>query len=57
MWRWWYYCVKCDVVLGIFYFIVFDNGVIFKEFWCIVDVKDDLLWGLFYYSGVVVVVG
>lgn len=43
--------MKRDTVPGTFYFTVLDNGVTSREFWRIVDVKDDLSWGLFYYSG------
>ncbi|KAK4356137.1 hypothetical protein RND71_025108 [Anisodus tanguticus] len=30
---------------------VLDNGVVSNEFWTIVDVSDDLSWGLFHYHG------
>lgn len=57
VWRRRHYRVKRDVVPGTFYFTVLDNGVISKEFWRIVDVKDDLSWGLFYYSGAAAAAG
>jgi hypothetical protein len=49
--------VKRDVVPGTFYFTVLDNGVTSREFWRIVDVKEDLSWGLFYYSGAAAAAG
>lgn len=57
LWRRRHYRVKRDIVPGTFYFTVLDNGVISKEFWRIVDVKDDLSWGLFYYSGAAAAAG
>jgi len=51
VWRRRHYRVRRDKTPGTFYFTVLDNGVISKEFWRIVDVTDDLSWGLFYYSG------
>eukprot|EP00951_Prasinocladus_malaysianus_P004102 scaffold28990_cov32-Prasinocladus_malaysianus.AAC.1 len=42
---------------GTYNFTVLDNGVISAEYWRIVDVPDDLSWGLFYYSGAASVVG
>lgn len=57
VWRRRHYRVKRDIVPGTFYFTVLDNGVISKEFWRIVYVKDDLSWGLFYYSGAAAAAG
>ncbi|KAG0631809.1 hypothetical protein M758_1G280700 [Ceratodon purpureus] len=57
LWRRRHYRVKRDIVPGTFYFTVLDNGVISKEFWRIVDVKEDLSWGLFYYSGAAAAAG
>ncbi|KAJ8644389.1 hypothetical protein MRB53_006137 [Persea americana] len=51
VWRRRRYRVRRDKVPGTFYFSVLDNGVVSKEFWTIVDVCDDLSWGLFYYAG------
>lgn len=51
VWRRRRYRVRRDKVPGTFYFSVLDNGVVSKEFWTIVDVCDDLSWGLFHYSG------
>ncbi|WMV26329.1 hypothetical protein MTR67_019714, partial [Solanum verrucosum] len=38
-------------------FCVLDNGVVSNEFWTIVDVSDDLSWGLFHYHGAARVAG
>ncbi|KAJ7297031.1 hypothetical protein O6H91_15G056100 [Diphasiastrum complanatum] len=57
VWRRRHYRVKRGEIPGTFYFSVLDNGVVSKEFWRIVDVTDDLSWGLFYYSGAAEVVG
>lgn len=57
LWRRRHYRVKRDIVPGTFYFTVLDNGVTSREFWRIVDVKDDLSWGLFYYSGAAAAAG
>jgi hypothetical protein len=46
--------VKKGKIYGTFYFSVLDNGVISNEFWTIVDVANDLSWGLFHYNGVAV---
>ncbi|GKE90461.1 violaxanthin de-epoxidase, chloroplastic [Tanacetum coccineum] len=35
----------------------FDNGVVSNEYWMIVDVSEDLSWGLFHYSGAARVAG
>lgn len=51
VWRRRRYRVRRASVPGTFHFSVLDNGVISKEFWTIVDVCDDLSWGLFHYSG------
>ncbi|KAK1281733.1 hypothetical protein QJS10_CPB22g00912 [Acorus calamus] len=51
LWRRRKYRVKRAGVAGTFYFTVLDNGVVSKEFWTIVDVCDDLSWGLFHYKG------
>lgn len=57
VWRRRRYLVKRGKIFVIFRFSVLDNGVVLNEFWIIVDVFDDLSWGLFYYNGVVCVVG
>lgn len=51
VWRRRRYRVKRGRVPGTFYFSVLDNGVVSNEFWTIVDVADDLSWGLFHYHG------
>ncbi|VVA31561.1 PREDICTED: violaxanthin [Prunus dulcis] len=51
VWRRRKYRVKRSKIPGTFNFSVLDNGVISNEFWTVVDVPDDLSWGLFYYSG------
>ena len=51
VWRRRRYRVKRGKVPGTFYFSVLDNGVVSNEFWTIVDVPDDLSWGLFHYNG------
>lgn len=51
VWRRRKYRVKRGKVYGTFYFSVLDNGVISNEFWTIVDVANDLSWGLFHYHG------
>ncbi|KAM1659466.1 hypothetical protein FF1_002573 [Malus domestica] len=51
VWRRRKYRVKRSKIPGTFNFSVLDNGVVSNEFWTIVDVADDLSWGLFYYSG------
>lgn len=51
VWRRRKYRVKRAKMPGTFYFSVLDNGVVSNEFWTIVDVSDDLSWGLFHYSG------
>lgn len=51
IWRRRRYRVKRGAIPGTFIFSVLDNGVVSEEFWRIVDVTDDLSWGLFYYSG------
>lgn len=42
---------------GTFQFSVLDNGVVSIESWTIVDVSDDLSWGLFHYHGAARVAG
>ncbi|KAA0045901.1 violaxanthin de-epoxidase [Cucumis melo var. makuwa] len=51
VWRRRRYRVKRGKIAGTFLFSVFDNGVVANEFWSIVDVCDDLSWGLFHYNG------
>ena len=51
------YRVRRGKVPGTFYFSVLDNGVVSNEFWTIVDVSDNLSWGLFYYHGAARVAG
>ncbi|XAR73271.1 Violaxanthin de-epoxidase, partial [Bertholletia excelsa] len=57
VWRRRKYRVKRAKIPGTFYFSVLDNGVVSKEFWTIVDVSDDLGWGLFHYHGAARVAG
>ncbi|KAJ7956930.1 violaxanthin de-epoxidase-related [Quillaja saponaria] len=57
VWRRRKYRVKRGKIPGTFYFSVLDNGVVSNEFWTIVDVSDDLGWGLFHYSGAARVAG
>ncbi|KAK3411561.1 hypothetical protein EUGRSUZ_I00312 [Eucalyptus grandis] len=57
VWRRRRYRVKRGKIPGTFYFSVLDNGVVSNEFWTIVDVSDDLSWGLFHYSGAARVAG
>lgn len=57
VWRRRKYRVKRANIPGTFYFSVLDNGVVSKEFWTIVDVCDNLSWGLFHYSGAARVAG
>ncbi|XP_023007352.1 violaxanthin de-epoxidase, chloroplastic [Cucurbita maxima] len=51
VWRRRRYRVKRGQTAGTFLFSVLDNGVVSNEFWSIVDVCDDLSWGLFHYKG------
>ncbi|MED6213896.1 hypothetical protein PIB30_097796 [Stylosanthes scabra] len=51
VWRRRRYRVKRGKVPGTFHFSVLDNGVVSNEYWTIVDVADDLSWGLFHYHG------
>ncbi|KFK32859.1 hypothetical protein AALP_AA6G296200 [Arabis alpina] len=51
------YSVKRGKVPATFRFSVLDNGVVSNEFWTIVDVSDDLSWGLFHYNGAARVAG
>ncbi|KAF8377212.1 hypothetical protein HHK36_030585 [Tetracentron sinense] len=57
VWRRRRYRVKRSKIPGTFYFSVLDNGVVSNEFWTIVDVSNDLSWGLFHYSGAARVAG
>ncbi|KAH0693664.1 hypothetical protein KY285_020761 [Solanum tuberosum] len=57
VWRRRKYRVKRGKATGTFHFSVLDNGVVSNEFWTIVDVSDDLSWGLFHYHGVARVAG
>ncbi|KAL2521407.1 violaxanthin de-epoxidase-related [Forsythia ovata] len=57
IWRRRKYRVKRGKTPGTFYFSVLDNGVVSNEFWTIVDVADDLGWGLFHYHGAARVAG
>ncbi|KAI4310713.1 hypothetical protein MLD38_035667 [Melastoma candidum] len=57
VWRRRKYRVKRGKIPGTFNFSVLDNGVVSNEFWTIVDVSDDLGWGLFHYSGAARVAG
>ena len=50
-WRGRHYRVKRDAQPGRFVFSVLDNGVTSLEHWAVVDVADDLSWGLFAYNG------
>lgn len=57
VWRRRRYRVKRGPVPGKFFFSVLDNGVVSNESWTIVDVSDDLSWGLFHYHGAASVAG
>ncbi|CAM8953752.1 unnamed protein product [Rhodiola kirilowii] len=57
VWRRRRYRVKRGITPATFNFSVLDNGVISNEFWTIVDVTDDLSWGLFHYHGAARVAG
>ncbi|XP_010416941.1 PREDICTED: uncharacterized protein LOC104702728 [Camelina sativa] len=57
VWRRRRYSVKRGKVPATFRFSVLDNGVVSNEFWTIVDVCDDLSWGLFHYNGAARVAG
>ncbi|XP_071730351.1 violaxanthin de-epoxidase, chloroplastic [Rutidosis leptorrhynchoides] len=57
VWRRRKYRVKRGKVAGTFNFSVLDNGVVSNEYWTIVDVSEDLSWGLFHYSGAARVAG
>lgn len=56
-WRRRHYRVKRGTEPGRFVFSVLDNGVTSLEHWAIVDVADDLSWGLFAYSGAAAAAG
>ncbi|KAK4766831.1 hypothetical protein SAY87_008473 [Trapa incisa] len=51
VWRRRKYRVKRAAIPGTFFFSVLDNGVTSNEYWTVVDVSDDLSWGLFHYRG------
>ncbi|KAL8047273.1 hypothetical protein ABFX02_08G229800 [Erythranthe guttata] len=57
VWRRRKYRVKRGKASGTFHFSVLDNGVVSNEFWTVVDVCDDLSWGLFHYHGAARVAG
>ncbi|XP_057774942.1 violaxanthin de-epoxidase, chloroplastic isoform X2 [Salvia miltiorrhiza] len=57
VWRRRRYRVKRGKRPGTFDFSVLDNGVVSNEMWTIVDVADDLGWGLFHYHGAARVAG
>ncbi|CAO2824229.1 unnamed protein product [Amaranthus hypochondriacus] len=57
VWRRRRYRVKRGPIPGKFFFSVLDNGVVSNESWTIVDVADDLSWGLFHYHGAARVAG
>ncbi|ESW31763.1 hypothetical protein PHAVU_002G265800 [Phaseolus vulgaris] len=57
VWRRRKYRVRRGKVPGTFYFSVLDNGVVSNEFWTIVDVAENLSWGLFHYHGAARVAG
>ncbi|XP_010261050.1 PREDICTED: violaxanthin de-epoxidase, chloroplastic isoform X2 [Nelumbo nucifera] len=57
VWRRRRYRVRRGKIPGTFYFSVLDNGVVSNEYWTIVDVAEDLSWGLFHYSGAAQVAG
>ncbi|VVB02860.1 unnamed protein product [Arabis nemorensis] len=51
------YSVKRGKIPATFRFSVLDNGVVSNMFWTIVDVSDDLSWGMFHYNGTACVAG
>ncbi|CAN8287730.1 unnamed protein product [Cochlearia groenlandica] len=57
VWRRRRYSVKRGKIPGTFRLSVLDNGVVSNELWTIVDVCDDLSWGLFHYNGAARVAG
>lgn len=57
VWRRRKYRVKRAATPGTFFFSVLDNGVTSNEFWTIIDVPEDLCWGLFHYKGAARVAG
>ncbi|CAM9501428.1 unnamed protein product [Hapterophycus canaliculatus] len=57
VWRRRHYRVKPAVTPGTFRFSVLDNGVVSNEYWRIIDVPDDLSWGVFYYAGAATAAG
>ncbi|CAM9342803.1 unnamed protein product [Ascophyllum nodosum] len=57
VWRRRHYRVKSAATPGTFRFSVLDNGVVSNEYWRIIDVPDDLSWGVFYYAGAAAAAG
>ncbi|KAF9618935.1 hypothetical protein IFM89_002930 [Coptis chinensis] len=57
IWRRRRYQVKRRNIPGTFNLSVLDNGVVTNDFWTVVDVSDDLSWGLFHYRGAAKVAG
>lgn len=57
VWRRRHYRVKSAATPGTFRFSVLDNGVVSNEYWRIIDVPDDLSWGVFYYAGAATAAG
>ena len=52
VWRRRHYSVRTKADSpGKFFFSVLDNGVMSNEYWRVLDVADDLSWGVLYYSG------
>jgi hypothetical protein len=56
-WRRRHYRVRRGEAPGRFIFSVLDNGVTSTEHWSVIDVADDLSWGLFAYSGAAAAAG
>ncbi|CAA7403018.1 unnamed protein product [Spirodela intermedia] len=57
VWRRRRYSVRRSEDPGTFHLSIQENGVILKEFWTVVDVSDDLKWGLFHYRGAAAAAG
>ncbi|CAN0486591.1 unnamed protein product, partial [Scytosiphon promiscuus] len=57
VWRRRHYRVKSAATPGTFRFSVLDNGVVSTEYWRIIDVPDDLSWGVFDYAGAATAAG
>ncbi|CAM9244824.1 unnamed protein product [Phaeothamnion confervicola] len=57
VWRRRHYRVRAAETPGTFRFSVLDNGVTSNEYWRIVDVAEDLSWGVFYYAGAAAAAG